>query len=100
MAKISFEDKSYEVEDNVAELFSTLKTKLIDSEKRVQEIEMQTKKTFLIDKAVSLGVDIPLEDKSIDYIEGFIAGIETNPNKPANSNRVNNYSYDNIVIEL
>ena len=101
MAKISFGDKSFEVEDNVAELFATLKTKLIDSEKRVKEIELETKKAFLLDKAISMGADNEsLKDKSIDYIKGYIAGVEAKPTTQPSQRRVDNFSYDDIVIEL
>ena len=100
MPKITFENRTYEVDDNVGNLFATLKAKLIDSEAKIKEIETETKKAFLVDKAISLGAkEDDLKDKSLDYIEGFIAGKgdkQPNTNNPIYTGS----SYDDLVIEL
>jgi len=98
MAKITLDDETYEVDDKLGEAFKTLKTNLVDSEKKIKEIEAETKKSFLIDKAISIGAKKDeIKDKSLDYIEGYIAGKGT-PHKSAPSYTSSNY--DNLIIEL
>ena len=98
MAKITYDNKSYEVGDDIANIFKTLKTKLVDSEKKIKEIEVETKKTFLIDKAISIGAKKEeIKDKSLDYIEGFIAGKGTQHKSVPSYTSTN---YDNLIIEL
>ena len=98
MAKITLDDKTYEVDNELGEAFSTLKTKLIDSEKKIKEIEAETKKSFLLDKAISIGAkEDEIKDKSLDYIEGYIAGKGTPHNNTPTYTLSN---YDNLIIEL
>lgn len=98
MAKITLDNKTYEVEDKLGEAFNTLKTKLIDSEKKIKEIEAETKKSFLMDKAISVGAkEDEIKDKSLDYIEGYIAGKGTQHKSTPTYTSSN---YDNLIIEL
>ena len=98
MAKIILDDQTYEVDDKLGEAFKTLKTNLIDSEKKIKEIETETKKAFLIDKAISVGAkEDEIKDKSLDYIEGYIAGKGTQHKSTPTYTSSN---YDNLIIEL
>lgn len=98
MAIIRYDEETHEVSENVGALFNALKTKLIDSEKKQKEIEAQVKISFLKDKALTLGAkEDDLKDKTLDYIEGFIAGVGE---RKIDIPQFSQTSYDDLVIEL